>query len=64
LNADGTTGDSRLSVSSAGGGLKVDWTPDNVFYIVIQANVSRSFANDPGVAEWGGVLSTGVEYAF
>lgn len=64
LNADGTTGDSRLSVFSAGGGLKVDWTPDNVFYIVIQANVSRSFANDPGVAEWGGVLSTGVEYAF
>jgi hypothetical protein len=64
LNADGTFSASNLNVLAFGGGLKVDWTPDNAFYVVFQADLSRTFANDPGVAQWSATATVGVEYSF
>jgi hypothetical protein len=64
LNADGTFSPSNLNVLAVGGGLKVDWTPDNAFYVVIQTDLSRTFANDPSVAQWSATATVGVEYSF
>ncbi len=64
LNDDGTFSSSNMNVLAIGGGLRADWTPDNAFYVVIQANLSRTFSNDASVAEWGGTLSAGIEYSF
>ena len=64
VNPDGTPAGANLDALILGGGLKFDWTPDNALYLVIQAGLSRTFANDPSVAQWNGSLSGGIEYSF
>lgn len=64
VNPDGAPAGVNLDALILGGGLKLDWTPDNAFYVVIQAGLNRTFANDPSVAQWSGTLSAGIEYSF
>ncbi len=64
LNSDGTFSATNLNVLAIAGGLKLDWTPNDVVYLVIQTSLSRTFANDPGLAQWTGTVSAGVEYSF
>jgi len=64
VNPDGTLSTATLNAFAVGGGLKADWTPNNVVYLVIKANVARTFANDPSVALWSGAVSAGIEYSF
>ena len=64
VNPDGTLSTATLDAFAVGGGLKADWTPNNVVYLVIKANADRTFANDPNVALCCGALSAGLEYSF
>jgi hypothetical protein len=64
VNADGSSAASNFDVMAIEGGIKMDWTPDNTLYLVLQAGAARTFANDPAQGSWSGSLSVGVEYGF
>jgi hypothetical protein len=54
----------RLRMFSLGLSARADWTPNDRLFLVLEAELGRSFANDPAEQRWNAALQAGVELSF
>jgi hypothetical protein len=64
LDAGGSPAGEKLSVVSVGGDVRVDWTADDHWYLVLGGSGGYRGANDPEETRWYASLRGGVEYGF
>lgn len=64
LDATGSPAGEKLRVVSAGGDVRVDWTSDDHWYLVLGGSGGYRGANDPEETRWYASLRGGVEYGF